>query len=228
MRIDLLGGSPGRRKDGVSVAGGETIVTTDRQSLDSRTGEETDATLVARAKDGDVSAFGELVNRHQRAVYGVVSRMVDDRDDVDDIAQDIFVLAYRSMRTFRGDSAFSTWIYRIAVNTTIKQMKKIKLRQAASIDDPLTGLENNLVYSELDGPEKQAERNARDAALRKAIKTLPEKHQAVVILHYFQNCSCDEIAGAMGCSVGTVWSRLHYACKKLQKQLSWLTADGQC
>ena len=172
--------------------------------------------LVTKAKDGDVGAFAELVRRYQRATYGIVSRMVDDRDDVDDIVQEVFVQAYRYLPAFREQAAFSTWIYRIAVNTTIKQMKKIRTRQAASIDDPDTGLSEVLVSADGDGPEDALHRKERDEALRKAINALGEKHREVVLLHYFQNCSCEEIAKAVGCSVGTVWSRLHYACKKLQ------------
>lgn len=202
----------------------DTIVTTDTESLDPTRDATTDSALVARTKDGDVSAFGQLLERHQRSVYAVVSRMVDNKDDVDDIVQDAFVLAYKSINAFRGDSAFSTWLYRIAVNTTIKQKKKFRVRQASSIDDPDTGLGETLVASDCEAPDQEAERRARDRALREAIDTLPEKHREVVILHYFQNCSCDEIARAVGCSVGTVWSRLHYACKKLQSQLEWLAA----
>ena len=183
-----------------------------------------DATLVARTKAGDVNAFGELVNRHQRAICGVVSRMVDDRDDVDDIVQEIFVQAYRSIGRFRGDSAFSTWVYRIAVNMTIKQMKKIKLRQASSLDDPVSALGEQLA-ADCDRPDELAERRAADQALKDAVAKLPEMHQEVVVLHYFQDCSCDEIAKAMGCSVGTVWSRLHYACKKLKAELNWMGAE---
>ncbi|OFX13643.1 MAG: hypothetical protein A2Z18_08750 [Armatimonadetes bacterium RBG_16_58_9] len=205
------------------------MVATGRKSLDSISGADADTTLVARTKTGDVSAFGELVDRHQRAVYGIVSRMVDDRDDVDDIVQDVFVQAYRSIDNFRGDAAFSTWVYRIAVNMTIKQMKKIKARQAASIDDPLNGLADQLASCDFDKPERQAERKARDEALRNAIAKLPEIHQTVVVLHYLQNCTCDEIARAMGCSVGTVWSRLHHACKKLRGELTdWFEVAKVC
>ncbi len=183
-------------------------------------GDETDAALVAKAQSGDVGAFGELVSRYSRSVYGVVSRMIDDRDDIDDVAQEVFVLAYRYIGQFRREAKFSTWIYRIAVNTTIKQMKKIKIRRATSIDDPETGLAEVLTSSEMEHPERIAERKARSEALRRAILDLPEKHQAVVVLHYFENLGCDEIARVLECSVGTVWSRLHYACKKLQLTLS--------
>jgi RNA polymerase sigma-70 factor (ECF subfamily) len=204
---------------GIAIAerGGETIVPTENTVLDQR---QTDAALVAKAQAGDVGAFGELVSRYSRTVYGVVSRMVTDRDDVDDIAQEVFVLAYRYIGSFRREAEFSTWIYRIAVNTTIKQMKRAKARQASSIDDPATGLADVLVSSEAERPERIAERKARNEALRRAVLELPEKHQAVVVLHYFENLGCDEIARVLECSVGTVWSRLHYACKRLQVTLN--------
>ncbi|MCE5314784.1 MAG: sigma-70 family RNA polymerase sigma factor [Armatimonadota bacterium] len=202
------------------------IVSIDQVSPIQTSGEQTDAALVARSKVGDVAAFGELVMRYQGVVYGVVSRMVSDRDDVDDIVQEVFVISYKSIATFRCDSAFSTWIYRIAVNTTLKQMKKIKTRRAISIDDPLTRLGETLPGLENDQPDKIAEQSARNEALRKAIETLPEKHRAVVVLHYFQNCSCAEIAKILGCSVGTVWSRLHFACRKLKGQIGWLGDGG--
>lgn len=208
------------------VAMSEAVVTTEMDTLVELTREDTDAALVAKTKNGDVGAFGDLLHRHQRAVYGIVSRMVSDRDDMDDAVQEVFVQAYKSIRGFKGNSAFSTWLYRIAVNTAIKSMQKSKIRQAVSIDDPDTGLSDALVSPNTHAPEALAEQNERNRAIREAISTLPDMHKEVVILHYFQNCSCDEIAKAMGCSVGTVWSRLHYACKKLQGQLNWLTAEG--
>lgn len=210
----------------VTAAGGGTIVTTGKQTLETAARTDTDAALVARVKRGEVGAFGELVQRHQRAAYGIVSRMVDNRDDADDIVQEVFVVAFRSIQSFKGEAAFSTWLYRIAVNTAIKQMKKIRTRQAASIDDPLTGLGEMLVSPDGDGPERSAECSERSGAIREAIQSLPEKHRAVVVLHYFQDLGCEEIASIVGCSVGTVWSRLHYACKKLRGQLDWLAADS--
>lgn len=205
---------------GVAIAkrGGAEIVTTENTVLGQT---EADAALVAKAQAGDVGAFGELVSRYSRTVYGVVSRMVTDRDDVDDIAQEVFVLAYRSIGSFRCEAEFSTWVYRIAVNTTIKQMKRTKARQASSIDDPATGLADVLVSAEADRPERIAERKARNEALRQAVLELPEKHRAVVVLHYFENLGCDEIARVLECSVGTVWSRLHYACKRLQQTMNY-------
>lgn len=175
---------------------------------------------------GSVEAYGELVSRHQRAVYSVVSRIARDRDDVDDLVQDVFVLAYRSIHSFRGDSSFSTWLGAIAVNTTLKHVKRRKTRQAVSIDDPDTGLGDVLVASDQPSPEDAAEARMRSDAVRKAIDSLPEKQRTVVMLHYFEDLTCEEIAARLRCSVGTVWSRLHYACKKLRGQLDWLGSGG--
>ena len=172
-----------------------------------------------QCKAGNVAAYGVLLQRYQHAIYGIVSGMISNRDDVDDVVQEAFVQAYQSISKFRGDSAFTTWLYRIAVNTSIKQMRKAKVRRAASIDDSDTGLASVLTAPESNRPDKLAEQNARVSALREAVRALPEKHRAVVVLHYFQDLSCEEIAGVLDCSVGTVWSRLHYACKKLQGQL---------
>ncbi|MDO8589279.1 MAG: sigma-70 family RNA polymerase sigma factor [Armatimonadota bacterium] len=180
-----------------------------------------DIELVKLCAKGDVDAYAELVSRHQRAVYGIVSRMVQRRDDVDDLVQDVFVLAYRSIGSFRGDSSFSTWLGAIAVNTTLKYMKRAKNRQALSIDDPETAL-GEVLAAGGPSPEDAVQARARDAAVRKAIDSLPDKQRAVVILHYFEDCTCEEIAKMLRCSVGTVWSRLHYACKKLRGQLDWL------
>jgi len=181
--------------------------------------------LVKLCAGGDVDAYAELVSRHQRAVYGIVSRMVRQRDDVDDLVQDVFVLAYRSIGSFRGDSSFSTWLGAIAVNASLKHMKRSKNRQALSIDDPEIALGEVLSTNEPD-PEDAVQARARNAAVRKAIDTLPDKQRTVVVLHYFEDYTCEEIAKMLRCSVGTVWSRLHYACKKLRGQLDWLGSGG--
>lgn len=211
---------PEDRNHSAQAAGSSTIVTRDRSIIDRN--QESDIRLVALARDGDLAAYSELVNRYQRAVYGIVSRMVVSRDDVDDVVQDVFVLTYKSIDKFRGQSAFSTWLHSIAVNTTMKHLRKIKVRQAMSIDDPDTGFENTLVSENEPSPLDAVEDQERKAAVRKAVDGLSEKHRIVVALHYFENYSCEEIAKILNCSVGTVWSRLHYGCKKLKGQLDWL------
>lgn len=203
-----------------STARGTAIVTRD-EPLTERT-QEADSDLVSRAREGDLAAYSTLVSRYQRAVYGVVSRMVASPDDVDDLVQDVFVLAYRSIDRFRGEAAFSTWVHSIAVNATIKHLRKAKSRRMVSIDDPDTGMEDALIADAEPGPSEAAEDTERRAAVRRAVEQLPEKHRAVVVLHYFEDHSCEEIAKILNCSIGTVWSRLYYACRKLRGQLDWL------
>ena len=181
-----------------------------------------DSALISRAQSGDVHAFGELIDRHQRSVYGIVSRMVVSKDEVEDLVQDIFVAAYDSIRKFRGDAKFSTWLHAIAVNMTLKRLQKMKRHPALSIDDPLTGLEATMTASGEPSPADSLQARERDEAVRRAIDSLPDKQRIVVVMHYFEQHSCEEIAAVLKCSVGTVWSRLHYACKKMKVELNWL------
>jgi len=103
----------------------------------------------------------------------------------------------------------------------------MKAVQPISIDDPDTGLDKSLSSANgEDLAQSGALDRVRNAEIRKAVDRLPEKHRVVVILHYFEGHSCEEIAAILNCSVGTVWSRLHYACKKLRGQLGWLGAEG--
>lgn len=209
-----------------NCAGGDTTIAAEsNELLGAGAQEKPDAALVARTQHGDIDAFAELVARHQSAVYGVVSRIIDDRDDVDDVVQEVFVKAFRSIRGFKQDAAFGTWIYRIAVNTAVKHIRKAHSRRAVSIDDPEERFCETLAGGEPDGPLDAAERSERGEAVRRAVQLLPEHQRVVVVLHYFENLSCSEIAQIIGCSVGTVWSRLHYACKKLKGELAWLNSD---
>jgi len=187
--------------------------------------EVTDTDLVDMVTNGDGGAFGELVSRHQRAVYGIVSRLIDNREDVDDAVQEVFVRAYSALRSFRRDAAFSTWLHRIAVNTTIKHMRLVSRRVTTSVDDPESGIAETLAALASESPENLSQQRDRQRSLREAVRELPEKHRVVVSLHYFQDMPCEEIAKALGCSKGTVWSRLHYGCRKLQARLAWLGAE---
>ena len=184
--------------------------------------EDADLDLVLRVQAGELSAFGELIDRHQRAVYGIVSRMVTSRDDADDLAQDVFVSAFRAIGSFRRDAKFSTWLHTIAVNTTLKRLNMMKRRSTVSIDDPETGLSEMIRADDEPSPVESLQNREQNEAVRRAIDSLPDKQRIVVVMHYFEQHSCEEIAEILKCSVGTVWSRLHYACKKLRGELTWL------
>lgn len=204
----------------VGAVRGNAITTRDTLVVDRS--QLADLDLVLRTREGDIASYSELVSRYQRAVYGIISRIVSSPDDVDDVAQDVFVLAYKAIDRFRGDASFATWIHRIAVNTSLKHIKKIKSKQAMSIDDPDLGLEDTLTSEHIPGPSQLVESDEQRTAVRKAVDQLPDKHRLVVVLRYFEDYSCEDIAKMMDCSVGTVWSRLHYACRKLRGQLDWL------
>jgi len=176
-------------------------------------------TLVERAAKGDAEAYGELVREHQQRVFALVYRFVDSRDDAEDVAQQVFVQAYRSLPSFRGQSKFSTWLYRIAVNAALRQSQTVVRHRHQSIDDPESVLADTLA-SDNGSPQDCAERSEVSAQVRKAVMELPDKHRAVVVLHYFEGMTCDQIAELVGCGVGTVWSRLHYACTKLKDSLA--------
>jgi RNA polymerase sigma-70 factor, ECF subfamily len=187
--------------------------------------EDTDAALARRCRSGDVAAFGDLVRRHEKKVHALVARILGQSattDDIDDTVQDIFVQAWRAFPRFRGDAKFSTWLYRIATNMAIKQWHKRKRQRIVVSDEDLPESVRISVADPSIGPAEQAEFKVRDGALRSAIEALPEKQRTVVLLHYFEEYSCEEVATITGCSVGTVWSRLHYACKKLRGSLEWL------
>lgn len=193
------------------------------KEADSRRAErDADLELVLRVQEGDLAAFGELVDGHKRAVYGIVSRMVANRDDADDLVQDIFVAAYRAIGNFRRDAKFSTWLHAITVNTTLRRLKRMKKENAVSIDDPETGLADAIRADDAPSPSESLEERERNEAVRRALDSLPAKQRIVVVMHYFEQRSCEEIAAILKCSMGTVWSRLHYACKRLKGELNQL------
>ena len=178
-----------------------------------------DGALVRRCKAGDVEAFGALVARHEARVGALVGRILGTAtpEDVEDTAQDVFVQAWRALPRFRGEARFSTWLYRIATNTAIRQWHRRKKQRQMTVEEGAA--------AEAVSPLRLSEdiaRRAEGRALRAAVDGLPEKQRTVLLLHYFEEYSCEEIALLLGCSVGTVWSRLHYGCRKLREQLRWL------
>jgi len=180
--------------------------------------------LVRQARQGDVACFGELVHRHERAVYAVVARMLPSRDEADDLVQEVFLAAWKGIGRFRGDAKFGTWLHTIAVNATLRRLKSLSRSSAASLDDPDAGLGDQISGDPGDGPLEQVCCAEDRAAVRSALQKLSDNHRMVVVLYYYEQYTCDQIARVMGCSVGTVWSRLHYACKRLKVELDGLRA----
>ena len=186
-------------------------------------GPENERVLVGRASEGDLAAYDELVRRYQGRIYNLVYNMTSNKEDAEDMVQDVFVKAYSSLKNFRGTASFYTWIYRIAINQTINFLKKRKKRQALSLNDVDEGVERDPVYVELsarESPVRDTSLAELQEKLNKALLTLSEKHRTVVVLHDIQGVPHDQIARMTGCSEGTVRSRLFYARQQLQGELS--------
>jgi RNA polymerase sigma-70 factor (ECF subfamily) len=170
---------------------------------------------VKRVQGGESEVFGELVERYQQRVYTVVVGMVHRREDALDLAQEIFVKAYHSLKYFRGDSSFYTWLYRIAVNVVIDFRRKGKGIKPFSYEDGLVGE----MAGGMAPPDQQVMTHELRQALHRALASLPHEQQAAIILRELEGLSYQEIADVVQCSIGTVMSRLHYARKRLQELL---------
>ncbi|RMD83914.1 MAG: sigma-70 family RNA polymerase sigma factor [Candidatus Dadabacteria bacterium] len=179
---------------------------------------EAEAALVDRAKGGDRKAFRILVERYQRRLLGFIFTMAGSWEDAEDIAQESFVRAYFSLKNFRKDSSFYTWLCRIAYNMTIdlkrKSLKKQKFFSIDENDD--RGLKE---VAASDNPAADLYRKEAGMAIERAMDRLSEEHRSVIFLREIEGMSYKEIAKVTGTSSGTVMSRIHYAKKALQSML---------
>jgi RNA polymerase sigma-70 factor (ECF subfamily) len=174
---------------------------------------------LARCRKGDRDAYRILVAAHERAVTAAISRIVLHPQETEDLVQETFIQAFCKLSSFKGNSGFGTWLYRIAVNLSLRRLQQLRKSGWTPLD-ALEGLEIPDLRPDAAQPEREALSAEDRRGLQKALLALSDDHRAVVTLHYFEDKSCPEIAEIMGCSVGTVWSRLHYALRKLKKTLN--------
>jgi RNA polymerase sigma-70 factor, ECF subfamily len=184
---------------------------------------ELDLQLVRRVQAGEVDCFDEIILRYRERIWGVIYHMTSNREDASDLTQECFIKAFRSINRFQGQSAFFTWLYRIAVNGTLNHLEKSKLRRFFSFekmrdDEPVGDIVNQLADSG-PGSDRQALLSELQQKLNEAIQKLSTKHRIVVTLYEIDGRSHEEIAEITGTSVGTVRSRLHYAKQLLQSDL---------
>ncbi len=195
------------------------------QSTDEERAEERARTakLVERAKQGDLGAYDELIRTFQERIYATLYNMTSNHEDAHDLTQEAFIKAYRSLASFKGQSSFYTWIYRIAVNRTINFLKKRNRRVNLSLNDMDANVENNPELVSLiseNTPRRDVRLSELQEKLNEAMQRLSESHRLVVTLHDIQGLSHEEIGRIVNCNPGTVRSRLFYARQQLQAHLS--------
>jgi RNA polymerase sigma-70 factor, ECF subfamily len=183
--------------------------------------EQSDLELVRRAQRGERGAFDLLVLRYQHKVVKLVARLLRDPTEAEDVAQDAFVKAYRALASFRGDSAFYTWLYRIAVNTARNAMAS-RQRRPLDYEADLSETEQSAVASRMshsDTPEATALSDEIHETVNRAVAELPEDLRTAIILREIEGLSYEEIAAAMDCPVGTVRSRIFRAREAIDRNL---------
>ncbi len=181
-----------------------------------------DSKLVARTQEGDPAAFDELVVKYSPRLYGLIYNMTSNHEDTNDLLQDVFSKAYKSIRGFRGKSSFYTWIHSIAVNMTLNFLKKRGRRFNLSLDDVDTSIQNDKEFLELtqtSSPVREADLSELQRRLNEAMQKLSDEHRAVVTMFHIQGMPHAEISKILNVSEGTVRSRLFYANRQLQNYL---------
>jgi len=184
----------------------------------------TESELIRQAQNGDTGAFDELVGRFRNRVFGMIYNMVHNEQDAWDLAQDSFVKAWKSIGRFRGQSSFYTWLYRIVMNVSIDWLRKKQVKgSGAEFDDAIQLKEidpASRTVPKADAlPHEKMERQEIRARIEAAIAQLSPEHRAVILMKEMEDMQYHEIAESLGCSIGTVMSRLFYARKRLQNML---------
>ncbi len=187
--------------------------------------DRSDADCVARFLAGDHRAFEELVHRHQRRIYNLALRFLRSPVEAQDTAQEIFIKAFRSLKTFRNESRFSTWLYMVAVNHCKNRLKYLRRRHyydGDSFDPPDDSADDappRQFATSDPNPSEQVQAAEVQQAVRRAIDELSDEHRAAIVLRDLHGMSYEEIAAATGEAVGTVKSRIHRARLELARKL---------
>ena len=190
--------------------------------------QEDDQQLVERVQRGDKRAFDLLVLKYQHKILGLVVRFVHDSHEAQDVAQEAFIKAYRALGNFRGDSAFYTWLYRIAINTA-KNYLVARGRRPPESDisaEDAEFMDGDHDLKDIESPERLMLRDEIEATVHRAIAALPEDLRTALTLREFDGLSYEDIAAVMQCPVGTVRSRIFRAREAVDKALQPLLQDA--
>lgn len=183
---------------------------------------DVDQQLVERVQRGDKKAFELLVAKYQRKIFRLLSRMIRDSAEIEDVAQESFIKAYRALPNFRGESAFYTWLYRIAINTAknylVAQGRRAPTTSAAEVEDA-ENFDDATLLREADTPDSMLQSKQVGEAVNRAIERLPEELRTAIVLRELEGLSYEEIATAMNCPIGTVRSRIFRARDAIANEL---------
>ena len=181
-----------------------------------------DQQLVERVQRGDKAAFDLLVVKYQRKIFRLLSRLIRDTAEIEDVAQEAFVKAYRALPNFRGDSAFYTWLYRIAINTAknylVSQGRRAPTSTQADVEDAET-FDDGEHLRDLNTPDSMLVTKQVGEAVNRAIDKLPEDLRTAIVLRELEGLSYEEIAESMQCPIGTVRSRIFRAREAIALEL---------
>lgn len=178
-----------------------------------------DHQLIAECLSGKTASFGELVRRHQDRLYSTIFRLVDSAEDAQDVVQETFLSAYQSLESFKGESQFFTWLYRIAVNTAISLKRKQRVALSIQASQNGQGGTEPLDFSEGSQPIRAAEKAEREQRIRKALSKLSPEHRTVLVLKDMEGQKYESMAEILQVPVGTIRSRLHRARIELRDLL---------
>jgi RNA polymerase sigma-70 factor, ECF subfamily len=187
-------------------------------------------TLVRAAQRGDMAAFEELVARHRDKIYARAYSMMRNEEEAVDLSQEAWVKGWQRLRQFQGEASFGTWMTRIVINLCLDQLRRQKRQRAESIeamDEESGGVERQMPVVTVN-PTAGLERAELRQRIDRALAQLSREHRTVLVLNEFEEMEYKEIAKAMGCSIGTVMSRLFYARRKLAALLADLRKPDHC
>lgn len=188
-----------------------------------------DVALVGLAQKGDMEAFEELVNRHRDKIYARAFSMMRNEDEAVDLSQEAWVKGWQRLEQFQGEASFVTWMTRIVINLCLDQLRKRKRQRTESIeqmDDDSGGVERQMPVVTVN-PTEGLEREELRKRIDRALAQLSAEHRTVIVLHEFEELEYKEIAKRMGCSIGTIMSRLFYARRKMAVLLAGLRKESQ-